>query len=655
MKRVLLAFLALRALQLFTAVELLSFDEELYRGTIALELVDGPKAGLWDYQADDYSGGSLVVGLLAAPLFALLGPRLLALKLVPLAFSLATLVLLFIYLRHLTDERTALLGGALFVLSPPAFTQLSWLAMGFHSESLLFSMLLLLAFERLGWDGRFRGSWLVAFGVLSGLGFWFTYITALTTLACLVAWLARRSGNGRRDLLPLVVSLTIGLTPWLAYNLIHGFAGLNIPSVEWPLEASESMGTRLRFLLERLVLVPGIGLPYSLGFPTVAGLPGPLLDFLYCAIAALAVASALGALRRRLTPAMVPLWVYPGIFLLAYVVTGVTIPHGGHIIETRYFPPLHLIGLIIVTVALVHAPAGRLLAALLLALGALGQGTLVFQHSAPGVLHYAGVSYGQLGFLWQSRRPLGVENADQLWPRLAAFRPDRARLVFSGFVDGGFAQWAGDLARMPRFVAETPVAYRTLLAEGLGYAAGLRHGADAGGVARAVTSAPEEGRDHFFRGLSGGLAAALAERPAEYLERIAAVGVPYRHHFYTSLGVVLRRCYASRPSEPCPTAVPPTSGFDGEAQAAFYRGLGQASVAIRSRDEGSSFLLFVADVVPPTYHGDFFWGMGWAVREVFTEDRARAVDWIGRLPVAGRPRALEGLRACEAWYRLEAP
>jgi hypothetical protein len=225
----------------------------------------------------------------------------------------------------------------------------------------------------------------------------------------------------------------------------------------------------------------------------------------------------------------------------------------------------------------------------------------------------------------------------------------------SGFIDGGFAQWDGDLARIPRFVTEAPPGYRSRLAEGLGYAVGLRHGAEPGSLARALAWAPEEARDHFYRGLSGGLAAVLAERPAEYLERVSAVDHAYRRHFYTSLGAVLRPCYAPRPSKPCPTLTSPASGLHGEAQAAFYRGLGQASVAVRSRDEDSSLLLFLAYVVPGTYHRDFFWGMGWAVREVFTEDRARAVDWIGRLPVADRPSALDGVRACEAWYRLEGP
>src|SRR5262249_59404158 len=68
------ALVVLRVTTLATSLETVSGDEELQRGTIARELTVGLKAPLWDYRADSYSGGSLVVGLLAAPLFLALGP-----------------------------------------------------------------------------------------------------------------------------------------------------------------------------------------------------------------------------------------------------------------------------------------------------------------------------------------------------------------------------------------------------------------------------------------------------------------------------------------------------------------------------------------------------------------------------------------------------
>jgi hypothetical protein len=646
----LVVFVLLRALHLLTAIELISFDEELYRGTIALEILEGPRTSLWAYQADDYSGGSLVVGALAAPLFAILGPRLVALKLVPLAFSLATLLLVVVFLRWRFGARSAVLGAALFVLAPPAFTQIGWLAMGFHSESLLFGMLILLTFERVRAAAQHRAAWVALFGVLSGVGFWFTYITALTTLACLGAALVL---GPRRGWGPAVAGLAVGSAPWLAYNLTHGFRGLYVPTLAWPDEALASVGAAVAFVAKRAILVPAVGVPYSLALPSVAGVPGAAFAYLYTLAALVALVVGLRRVDRGTVPSLLPLGLLAGLFYAAYLVTGGTIPHGGHVIEARYFVPLQLVLIMLLAVALSLAPGRRVLAALLLALGAVGQSTLLFQHWTPGVVRYAGFSYGQLGHLWQSRRALGPETAGELWPLLDRFPPARARMVFGGFVDGGFAEWRSDLARVQELVAQAPALHRALLAEGLGYAAGLAHAGEADGLRRAVTYAPTEQRDYFYRGLSGGMAARLADRPAEHLERLGLIEAPYRHHFYTSLGVVLRRCYAPRPSEQCPAAVPAASALDSAAQAALFRGLGQASVAIRVRGEDPKMLVFVSEVVPIEHRPDFFWGLGWTLREAFSEDRARAVDWIRQLPVAAWPSALEGLRAAEAWYRLE--
>src|SRR5687767_6971542 len=94
-----LLFMVLRLAVLLTNAEAVCDPEELLRGTLAKEWTEGLKRPLWDYQSDDYSAGSLFTGTLAAPLFLLLGPNLLALKLVPLFFSLAALAVFFTLLN----------------------------------------------------------------------------------------------------------------------------------------------------------------------------------------------------------------------------------------------------------------------------------------------------------------------------------------------------------------------------------------------------------------------------------------------------------------------------------------------------------------------------------------------------------------------------
>src|SRR2546427_5367576 len=88
--------------------------EELYRGTIAQELVTGPKMPFTEYRADNYSGGSLVIGALAAGFFRLFGPTVFALKLAPLLVSTLTLVFWYWTIQRAVGEREAWYFAVLF-------------------------------------------------------------------------------------------------------------------------------------------------------------------------------------------------------------------------------------------------------------------------------------------------------------------------------------------------------------------------------------------------------------------------------------------------------------------------------------------------------------------------------------------------------------
>src|SRR3989475_11271824 len=91
--------------------------EERYRGTIAQELVTGLKLPFTEYRADNYSGGSLVIGALAAGFFLLCGPTLFALKLAPLIVFTLALAFWYWTLQRYADERVARYFALLFCFS----------------------------------------------------------------------------------------------------------------------------------------------------------------------------------------------------------------------------------------------------------------------------------------------------------------------------------------------------------------------------------------------------------------------------------------------------------------------------------------------------------------------------------------------------------
>src|SRR5712692_571121 len=123
--------------------------EELYRGTIAQELVTGLTLPFPEYRADNYSGGSLVIGAMAAGFFLLFGPTLFALKLAPLVMFTLALIFWYWTIQRAAGERVAGYFAILFCFSPPLFTDYSVTAMGFHSESIVFSALTVFLFFRM--------------------------------------------------------------------------------------------------------------------------------------------------------------------------------------------------------------------------------------------------------------------------------------------------------------------------------------------------------------------------------------------------------------------------------------------------------------------------------------------------------------------------
>src|SRR2546422_280342 len=203
--------------------------DELYRGTIAQELVTGLKMPFTEYRADNFSRGSLVIGALAAGFFLLFGPTVFALKLAPLL--LFTLALAFWYwtIQRYAGEREARYFAVLFCVSPPLFTTYSVSAMGFHSESIVFSALTVLLLFRMLSEEKPSPAVPALLGLTAGFGFWFAYIYGLTLLAMLGFWFWHDKGRfWRPRMLWFTLGFLMGFSPWILMNAQTHFAGLVI-------------------------------------------------------------------------------------------------------------------------------------------------------------------------------------------------------------------------------------------------------------------------------------------------------------------------------------------------------------------------------------------------------------------------------------------
>src|SRR5256712_6054439 len=191
LSRLLLLFVASRLLYLVLLNPSYSFTylgEELYRGTIAQDLVTGLTMPFTEYRADNYAGGSLVIGALAAGFFRLFGPTLFALKRAPLLVFALALVVWYWTIQRLAGERVAGYFAMLFCFSPPVFTAYSVTAMGFHSESIVFSALTVSLLFKMLSDEMDSPTSPALLGLTAGFGLWFCYTYGITLLAMIGFW-----------------------------------------------------------------------------------------------------------------------------------------------------------------------------------------------------------------------------------------------------------------------------------------------------------------------------------------------------------------------------------------------------------------------------------------------------------------------------------
>ncbi|HVO33671.1 MAG TPA: glycosyltransferase family 39 protein, partial [Elusimicrobiota bacterium] len=194
--------------------------EEPSRGTIALDMLHRLPYPWIAYRADEYSGGSIVVGAITAIFFRLFGPTAFALKLTPVLLFTLTLILWYRLIERETDAPTAVAFGLLFTFAPPLLMRYTLTNMGFHSESCFFTALTLWLLFDLHRSGD-RPAWeFVALGFVAGFGLWFTYIFALTLAAGSVLWVVRfRRDWSRKDLTLLAGGFVLGFYPWIKANV----------------------------------------------------------------------------------------------------------------------------------------------------------------------------------------------------------------------------------------------------------------------------------------------------------------------------------------------------------------------------------------------------------------------------------------------------
>lgn len=190
------AGLALRLVLIVAAENRLDADEATV-GVMALDILDGLALPAFFY-GNFYNGGGALEAYLAAPVFSLLGPSAIALKLCMLGLWVVTALLFADLCRRTLSSRQALSAVAFFALATPFFLEWSLKARGGFAETVLFSVALLwIAALPAGPLATRRTLQCLLFGAAAGVGIWASEMLA-PMLALAGVWLVLRSDPPHR-------------------------------------------------------------------------------------------------------------------------------------------------------------------------------------------------------------------------------------------------------------------------------------------------------------------------------------------------------------------------------------------------------------------------------------------------------------------------
>ena len=213
---------------------------------------------------------------LAAPLMALAGASVAALKLPLLAMNVAIALLLF---RGLTtdaglDEPRAALATLFFVLAAPITTAHYLTANGGNVEPCFYVLLL--------WTLRRRPVW---FGVVLGTGFLNREFTIYGAAALVTLDAARRTLLTREAARRYGIAFGAAVVVWVGFLILRHFSSAAGPGTSTADLSTNLAGNNLLQIAERLCLDPqaiaaGAGRLFTLHWPELFGLERqPLTDF----------------------------------------------------------------------------------------------------------------------------------------------------------------------------------------------------------------------------------------------------------------------------------------------------------------------------------------------------------------------------------------
>lgn len=648
-----------RLLTLFTAVEAVSWHEELAVGAAAREWLLGLKTSFGNFQLDGYSGESLIIEPLAALFFKFFGMNLFALKLAPAAVYFLTLLTSAFFMRRYFGAVASLRSVFFLIFLPPAIGAKTLIPVGGHSESLFFTICMISSFYGYLFAGKtaVRNVCLALFGLLAGFNFWFYYESGIAVLACLLTWAAVSPKSFfSKDALWAGLFSVVGFSPWIYAYFTQPENGVKFLLIVFP---GRSFPEQFLLMPKRIGGILLFSLPESFSFLDDSNAFRKPLAYLYFGLCL----AALGCFMRKnlkdagkINPRLLFFIIYPVVFLMVYGLTEMDVPtQYSHTIIFRYYMPLYFVGFLLLGAAV--CPMRKWMLIPLVLLSVLSQGPLLLKEEFGRGLQLKGYSYFELGRYWARylTAALDIHKPLRDFPKIIS--PRGGENLFRGMISeywSGYPFWTspGLKVSIPETFVEIDPQYRAIFIEEAASFLPVNYQKE--GLKTLLAKAgelPVSEREFFYKGV---LTDFYGFGVREFINDFAVRElVPAEHVHWGFFGA--GRFFHANPQsgKELQTLDQTVSSFSSAEKSWYYRGLGSALFydylsRITVYDDRELRVRKGMEKIPEESWPDFLWGTGCALRSLWPDDKNRAVKWLAAVPLEYAVFAREGLESCDS-------
>lgn len=305
--------------------------EESLVGLMAMHISQGERPPIFLY-GQHYGGGHVLEAVLAAPYFYFVDVSGVAVQAVPVVFSVATVVVVFLWMGGILGRWAGFACALVLSLSTP-FLKFSFKANG-YVETIFFGVLALFLFDRFlrlreEGKGKWEGLYAALVGLSLGIGWWSHDLILVYIGAVGIVGLASWKRLGRGPVPVFAFFFLLGASLLIYDNLTSDFENIKNLLYGWPRErpvleqAAHSAKQLVRWHFAAFLTRSCIH-----NFDANV----PLASWVYAVLIAFgAVVSFAGRRSLKLPPV---LFVYTALFLVMYLIS----PHSG--VTPRYFLPL---------------------------------------------------------------------------------------------------------------------------------------------------------------------------------------------------------------------------------------------------------------------------------------------------------------------------